>query len=446
MNVSRLLNKYTRIYEERTVRSKELFEKAKLILPAGVTYKIRDFHPYPPYIIKGIEQKVVDIDGNEYIDYWMGHGALILGHSNPEIVKIIKLQAEMGTHFGYEHPLAAKWAESIKRNYPSMELIRFTNSGTEANIYALRLARAYTGKKKVVKIQGGWHGSYNGLHVNVHPPFTGKPESPGIPVEFSEYTITIELNNINDLREKLRENKEDIAALIMEPVLGAGGGVPASREFAEEAQRLCDEYNCLLVFDEVITGFRIGIGGGREYLRVDPDLTVMGKIIGGGLPAGAFGGRSEVMNLLNHRDIEKHVFQGGTFTGNPLTAAAGITVINYLERNHSVYDKLGEIHSYLEREISKISEEIGLPIYVTGIRGITGIHFTKEKPTNAREVFDYRYCKDLYRLVNLYMRTKNILYVSESVMHLLPSIYHTFDDAGKLLSALRSILSESTTS
>ncbi|MCE4606444.1 MAG: aspartate aminotransferase family protein [Desulfurococcales archaeon] len=446
LNTPRLLNKYTRIYEEKTSKSRELYEKAKSILPAGITYKIRDFHPYPPYIIRGIKQKVVDIDGNEYTDYWMGHGALILGHSNPEIVKIIKLQAEIGTHFGYEHPLAVKWAESIKRNYPTMELIRFTNSGTEANVYAIRLARAYTGKKKIIKIQGGWHGSYNGLHVNVHPPFTGKPESPGMLEEFSKYTVTVELNNISDLKGKIRENKEDIAALIMEPVLGAGGGVPANREFAEEARRLCYKYNCLLIFDEVITGFRIGLGGGREYLRVDPDLSVMGKIIGGGLPAGAFGGRSEVMKLLNHREVEKHVFQGGTFTGNPLTAAAGITAINYLERNHSIYDRLGEIHSYIEKEVNKISEETGLPIYVTGTRGIIGIHFTSKKPINAREVFESRYCEDIYRLVNLYMRTKNVLYISESIMHLLPSIYHTIEDAEKIVSTLRNVLSESTAS
>ncbi|MCE4615251.1 MAG: aspartate aminotransferase family protein [Desulfurococcales archaeon] len=441
-NISKLLIKYTEIYRQRTPRSKQFYEKARSILPGGVTYKIRDFHPYPPYIIRGMGGKVIDIDGKEYTDYWMGHGALILGHSNPEIVRMIKLQTEIGTHYGYEHPLAVKWAEAIKRNYPSMEMIRFTNSGTEANSYAIRLARAYTKKKKIVKIQGGWHGSYNGLHVNVHPPFTGKPESPGIPGEFSEYTITVELNNILDLKEKISENRNDIAALIMEPVLGAGGGVPSSREFAEEARELCNRYNCLLIFDEVITGFRIGLGGGAEYLNVEPDLSVMGKIIGGGLPAGAFGGKREIMKLLDHREVEKHVFQGGTFTGNPLTASAGITAINFLERNREIYEHLGEIHSSVETEVNKISREVNMPLHVTGTRGITGIHFTSKKPSNAREVFEYRYCEDLYQLINLYMRINGILYVSESIMHLLPSIHHTLEDVGKLMSTLRHILLE----
>jgi glutamate-1-semialdehyde 2,1-aminomutase len=441
-NVTKLMSQYTKLYKEKTIRSLDLYNKARLVLPGGVTYKIRDFHPYPPYVIRGLGKKVIDVDGNEYVDYWMGHGALILGHSNPEIVKMVKSQAEIGTHYGYEHPLAVKWAESIKRNYSPMELIRFTNSGTEANIYAVRLARAYTNKKKIIKIQGGWHGSYNGLHVNVHPPFTGKPESPGIPEEFSEYTVSVELNNIVDLKKKFTENKEDIAALIMEPILGAGGGIPATREFVDEARDLCDKYSCLLIFDEVITGFRIGLGGGQEYLKTEPDLAVMGKIIGGGLPAGAFGGKEEIMKLLDHREMEKHVFQGGTFTGNPLTASAGIATINYLERNRDIYDKLEKIHSYIETRVNEISEETNIPVHVTGTRGITGIHFTSKKPENAREVFEYRYCDRLYQLANLYMRVNGILYVSESVMHLLPSVYHTIDDLENLLSNLKEVLSK----
>jgi glutamate-1-semialdehyde 2,1-aminomutase len=427
-------------YETKTRKSKELFEKARQILPASVTYKIRDFYPYPPYIIKAKDEFVIDVDGNQYIDFWMGHGALIFGHSNRLIVEMIKSQAELGTHYGYEHPLAIKWAETIKRNYPPMELIRFTNSGTEANIYALRLARSATGKKKIAKIQGGWHGSYNGLHVNVHPPFTGKPESPGIPEEFSKYTITIQLNNNDDLRRKLLENKNDLAALIMEPVLGAGGGISASKEFVEEARELCDKIGCILIFDEVITGFRVSLSGGYRYLGVKPDLAVMGKIIGGGLPVGAFGGKEEIMRLLDHRENEKHVFQGGTFSGNPLTASAGIAAIRYLENHQDVYSKLEYMFDYAKKRINEISQEYKQPVYVTGAPGILGFHFTQGEPRDAEEVFSLRYCNEIYPLINLYLRNKGILYVSETIMHLLPSIHHTIDELEEVLKGIEYIL------
>ncbi len=432
----KIYSELVREYEAKTRKSRELFEKARKVLPGGVTYKIRDFHPYPPYIIKGENEFVVDVDGNQYIDYWMGHGALILGHSNKAIVEMIKSQAELGTHYGYEHPLAIKWAETIRRNYPPMELIRFTNSGTEANIYALRLARAATGRKKIAKIQGGWHGSYNGLHVNVHPPFTGKPESPGIPEEFSNYTISVRLNDTDDLRRKLLENKDDLAALIMEPVLGAGGGISVTKEFVEEARELCDRIGCILVFDEVITGFRISLSGGYGFFGVEPDLTVMGKIIGGGLPAGAFGGKEEIMKLLDHRENEKHVFQGGTFSGNPLTASAGIATLRYLEGHRDIYDKLSYMFDYAKKRVDEIAQEYKQPIHLTGAPGILGFHFTLKEPKNAEEVFSLRYCNELYPLINLYLRNKGVLYVSETVMHLLPSIHHTIDELEKVLNGI----------
>ncbi len=417
----------------RTPKSRELYNQSVRVFPGGVTYRIRDFDPYPLFILRAHANRVVDVDGNVYTDYWMGHGALILGHANPSIVKTVSSQMEMGSHYGFEHPLAVKWGEVIKRNYKPVEMIRFTNSGTEANIYALRLARAYTGKRRVVKIKGGWHGSYNGLHVNVHPPFTGKPESPGILDEYGKYTLSVELNSIEEVRKVFKEYGDDVAAFVMEPVLGAGGGVPADKAFVEEVRRQCDRYGCVLVFDEVITGFRVGLNGGFGLLGVEPDLVVMGKVIGGGLPAGAFGGKSEIMRLLDHRSTANHVFQGGTFTGNPLTASAGIATIKTLEDNPDLYEKLGRLHSMLDKGLSEVSEDYSIDIHVTGTTGITGIHFTRKKPGNATEVFKERYCEPLYKLLNLFMRNKGVLYIGESVAHLLPSTQHDEDDVSRFI-------------
>ncbi|MEM4704867.1 MAG: aminotransferase class III-fold pyridoxal phosphate-dependent enzyme, partial [Candidatus Bathyarchaeia archaeon] len=270
-------------YVAKTKKSKQMFKKAKKVLPAGVSYGIRFFEPYPFYTARAKGSKLYDIDGNEYVDFWIGHTALILGHSPPQVVKAVKKQLEKGTHYGTSHELEVQLAQQVAKMVPSAEMTRFTNSGTEANMYAVRLARAYTGKSKIIKFEGGWHGGYDALHVGVKYPFD-IPESAGLTAGATQDTLLAVFNSIEDVKIKAR--RESVAAIIIEPVLGAGGCIPAEREFLKGLREICDERGILLIYDEVITGFRLAPGGAQQYYGVLPDITVFGKILGGGFPIG----------------------------------------------------------------------------------------------------------------------------------------------------------------
>ncbi|RLI14581.1 glutamate-1-semialdehyde 2,1-aminomutase, partial [Candidatus Bathyarchaeota archaeon] len=317
-------------YVSKTSKSKALYERAKKVLPAGVSYAIRYFEPYPFYTARAEGSKLFDVDGNEYVDFWLGHTALILGHSPPAVVEAVRKQLERGTHFGTSHELEVKLAEKIVKMVPSAEMVRFTNSGTEANMYATRLARAYTGKNKIAKFEGGWHGGYDALHKGVRYPFD-IPESAGLTEGALRDTIVLPFNDLEGVEEKLKN--ERVASIVIEPVLGAGGGIPAEREFLKGLREFCDENDILLIFDEVITGFRLAPGGGQEYYNVIPDITVFGKILGGGFPIGAFCGRRDIMERINNLIYERphYSFHGGTFAANPMSMIAGLATLEILE-------------------------------------------------------------------------------------------------------------------
>ena len=283
--INDLISKYIAIYIEMTKKSKELFERAKRVLPGGVVYAVRYFNPYPIYVTHAKGSKIWDVDGNEYDDYWMGHGANILGHSPDFVVEKVYEVSKRGTHLGFENVYAVEFAELLTKIIPNVEMIRFTNSGTEANMYALRLARAYTKRRYVIKIEGGWHGGLDQLHTAVTPPFQG-PESAGLPEEFIKYTIAVPYNDLDAMENALK--KYDVAAIIMEPVPGAGGCIEPIDGYLRGVRKLADTYGALLIFDEVITGFRLALGGAQEYFNVNADIVTLGKIIGGGYPgAGA---------------------------------------------------------------------------------------------------------------------------------------------------------------
>jgi glutamate-1-semialdehyde 2,1-aminomutase len=372
-------------YTSKTPKSRALYERAEKVLPAGVSYGIRYFEPYPFYTARARGSKLYDVDGNEYIDFWLGHTALILGHSPPAVVKAVKRQLERGTHYGTAHELEIELAEQVAKMVPSAEMTRFTNSGTEANMYATRLARAYTGKSKIAKFEGGWHGGYDALHVGVKHPFE-IPESAGLTIGATKDTILLPFNNIEGVKERLKG--EDVASIIIEPVLGAGGGIPAEREFLKELREFCDEKNTLLIFDEVITGFRLAPGGAQQYFGVTPDITVFGKILGGGFPVGAFSGRREIMERLNMRLYERpHLsFHGGTFTANPITMTAGLTTLKILEDGQLI-NKLNRLGDKIRSELRGIFEAEGLDVQVTGVGSLFGVHFTKEEVKDANAVF-----------------------------------------------------------
>ena len=434
---------FERIYIERTRRSRELFEKAYKVLPGGVTYTARFMKPYPPYIERADGTRVWDIDGNEYIDFWMGHGTHILGHRPRLVIDAVLEAMGKGTHLGFENPYAVEYAELLSRVVPGLEMVRFTNSGTEANMYALRLARAYTKKKQVIKIEGGWHGGFDLLHVAVTPPFTD-PESAGLPEEITRYTIAVPFNDLDAVEQALK--KHEVAAIIVEPILGAGGCIEPLDDYLKGLRDLSHRYGSLLIFDEVITGFRLAPGGAQEYFGVKADLVVLGKIVGGGFAgAGAFGGRSEIMELLDHikyKDPRSRSFHGGTFVGNPINMAAGHAMVKHLSQNRSLYEKANSLWNSFRRKADRVCEEHGNICWTTGAGTMVGIHFTRSRPRNGRDVYELRWSKtgEIEYLFHLYSRVNGILYVSEKLAHLLPSLIHREEEVEKLSFLLEELL------
>lgn len=381
-------------YVSKTPNSRVLYERAKNVLPAGVSYGVRYFEPYPFYTAKAKRSKLYDVDGNEYVDFWLGHTALILGHGHSAVTNAVREQLHKGTHYGTCHELEIKLAEQVVKMVPNAKMIRFTNSGTEANMYATRLARAYAGKDKIAKFEGGWHGGYDALQVSVKYPFD-IPESAGLTAGATQDTIILPYNNLEGVRERLRG--EEVACIIIEPVLGAGGGVPAEKGFLQGLREYCDERDTLLIFDEVITGFRLAPGGAQQYYGVKADIAVLGKILGGGFPVGAFCGPGEIMEHLDSVAHQRpdYSFHGGTFAANPITMTAGLATLKLLE-DGKLIKGLNRTGARVRKELLDIFETHDLDAQITGAGSIFNTHFTKERVNDANAAF----AADRKRLVN----------------------------------------------
>jgi len=413
-------------YVKRTPNSTSLFDRASKVLPGGVSYAIRDLDPYPFYVDHASGSSLYDVDGNVYTDYWMGHGALLLGHAPKRVVDAAKHQIEQGTHFGYPHPLEVKLAELVAETVPSADEVRFANSGTEANMYAVRLARAYTGRMKIAKIEGGWHGGYDALHKAVHAPFTA-PESAGLNPKALEDTLVLPFNDLDGARNIARS--EDLAAILLEPVLGASGIIPPEPGFLAGLRELCDGNETLLIFDEVITGFRLALGGAQELFGVTPDITILGKILGGGFPIGGLCGRRDILEHIDQRkypDSSARSFQGGTFVGNPMSMVAGIETLNELKEG-DIYDHINRLGEKIRAGLEDIFERSNIDAAITGVGSVFAIHFQKKKPRNARDAA----AKDNVKLANalhMYMLSKNIAYLTPSLPHMFLSNAHTDGD------------------
>jgi glutamate-1-semialdehyde 2,1-aminomutase len=381
-------------YVTKTPSSRALYQRAKKVLPGGVSYGIRYFPPYPFYTASAKGSKLYDVDGNEYVDFWLGHTSMILGHRHPTIEKAVRDQLQAGTHYGTCHELEVKLAEQVVRMIPNSEMVRFTNSGTEANMYATRLARAYSGRNKIAKFEGGWHGGYDALHVYVKYPFD-IPESAGLTLGATQDTVALPFNDLDGTKKRLKGKK--VAFIIVEPVLGAGGGIPAEKEFLRGLREYCDDEDILLVFDEVITGFRLAPGGAQEHYGVDADIIVLGKILGGGFPIGAFCGRREIMERLDSLIYErpKYSSHGGTFSANPITMGAGLSTLKLLA-DGGLINNLNKTGDNVRNELSAIFERHQVDAQVTGIASIFNIHFTKQKVDNAIVAFQ----ADREKLIN----------------------------------------------
>ena len=332
----------------RQTRSRQLFSQAQQYIPGGVNSPVRSFRSvdgHPRFIERGQGSRVWDVDGNEYLDYLCSWGPLILGHAHPEVVDAVKRAAEGGTSFGAPTEREVELAEIICGAFPSIDRVRLVNSGTEACMSAIRLARAYTSRNKILKFSGCYHGHADGLLVKAGSGALaqGIPTSAGIPESYASQTLVAEYNDLDSVTRFFAEFAEDVAAVIVEPVAGNMGVVPPSQGFLEGLRRLTRLNGALLIFDEVITGFRVASGGAQAAYRVNADITCLGKIIGGGLPVGAYGGAKEIMDMVAPLGP---MYQAGTLSGNPLAVSAGVATLKVLQRA-GVYERLDTLGSQL---------------------------------------------------------------------------------------------------
>jgi glutamate-1-semialdehyde 2,1-aminomutase len=368
-------------------KSIALFDQAKSLMPGGVNSPVRAFkniNGNPIFFEKAQGAYLFDADGNKYIDYIGSWGPMIMGHSHPDIVNAIKKQAELGTSYGAPTSLESDVASIIVKNVPSIEKIRMVNSGTEATMSAIRLARGFTNRNKIIKFDGCYHGHVDSLLIKAGSGVStfGLPDSPGIPKDLAKHTITCPYNDTEAFIEIFNSVKDDLATVIVEPIAGNMGFVPGTEKFLQTIRTYTESNNSLLIFDEVMSGFRVSLGGAQEIYNIKPDLTALGKVIGGGLPVGAFGGKKEIMNYLAP---EGPVYQAGTLSGNPLAMAAGATLLNLLI-NQNPYKELEEKAKLMLEGMKKIMISSGIPFSTNQIGGMFGFFFSEELPKNIDDV------------------------------------------------------------
>ncbi|MCL2862738.1 MAG: glutamate-1-semialdehyde 2,1-aminomutase [Methanimicrococcus sp.] len=364
-------------------KSEELYKTAKTLIPGGVSSPVRAVKPFPFYTVSADGSKIYDEDGNAFIDYCMAYGPMILGHNHPVIKQAVENQLEKGWLYGTPTALEVEMAERVKGMYPSMEMMRFVSTGSEATMSAIRLARGYTKKNKIIKIEGGFHGAHDAVLVKAGSGATthGEPNSPGIPTGVTEHTLQVPYNDIEKMAEVIEKNKKDMAAVILEPVLGNIGPVLPKGDYLKELRALTAENDVLLIFDEVITGFRLAPGGASEYFGIKPDLTTLGKIAGGGMPIGIFGGRKDILELISPSGP---VYQAGTFCGSPCSMSAGIAILDYM-KEHKVQETLNKRGDIFRKMLSDVVGDKRPDYYVGGLSSLFVIFFGG-KPLNYQEV------------------------------------------------------------
>ncbi|MEZ0337914.1 MAG: glutamate-1-semialdehyde 2,1-aminomutase [Aquificaceae bacterium] len=370
------------------MKNRELFEKARSLMPGGVSSPVRAFKAVggdPIIVSRAKGSRLWDVEGKEYIDFLMSWGPLILGHAHPKVVEAVKEQAKNGLSYGLTNPYEIELAELVASCMPSVEMVRFVSSGTEATMSAIRLARGYTGKKYVVKFEGCYHGHGDALLVSAGSGVAtlGIPGTPGVPEEVARLTLVIPYNNTEALEEVFKRYGEDIACVIVEPVAGNMGVVLPKPGFLEAIRGLTRRYGALFICDEVITNFRLSKGGAQEVFNVEPDITCMGKILGGGMPLGAYGGRREIMEKVAP---EGPIYQAGTLSGNPLSMVAGLATIREL-LSLDPYQELERLTKKLTDGLSKILSDKGIAHRINQIASMFTVFFTD------REVYDYESAK-----------------------------------------------------
>ena len=417
-------------------RSTTLFNEAKDFIPGGVNSPVRAFNGVggdPIFFDHGEGAYLYDVDGNKYIDYVGSWGPMILGHANPIIIDAVKAVLDKGLGFGAPTEIETSLAKKVCQIVPSIDLVRMVSSGTEATMSAIRLARGFTGRDKILKFEGCYHGHSDSLLVKAGSGALtlGVPTSPGVPSDLAKHTLTLEYNNLEVVEDLFLEMGEEIGCIIVEPIAGNMNCIPPKEGFLEGLRKICDKYETVLIFDEVMTGFRVALGGAQEVYNVTPDLTALGKVIGGGLPVAAFGGRRDIMNQIAPIGP---IYQAGTLSGNPLSMASGLAMLTALEEDKLFYKNLGIRAEYLVQGI--VSEAKARDIQMTSncVGGMFGMFFSnEEKVTNFSQASS----------CNIELFKKFFQEMIKQGVYLAPSAYeagflsnaHTDEDLDKTISA-----------
>jgi glutamate-1-semialdehyde 2,1-aminomutase len=384
-----VLSSTVEIYKKKTRRSARLFEKSKKFHVNGVSHNIRFFDPYP-FVTKSARGKyLVDVDGNKYVDYWMGHWSLILGHAAPAVSGLVKKQLPDCWMHGTVNEMTVSLSEIIHDAVPVAEKIRYVSSGTEATMYAVRIARACTGKKTIAKVDGGWHGYTSDLLKSVNWPFD-EPESLGLADQ--SHLISIPYNDLTKSIEILQSVKDDLAGVIMEPLLGGGGCIPATKEYLAGIQEFTHKNNALFLLDEIVTGFRFSFGCLYSSMNLDPDIVMLGKIVGGGFPIGVICGKANIMKIVDtrtHTKLDRSYVGGGTFSANPITMTSGRAMLKFLKKNSTVYKKIGRLGDMARKALEKTFDD---KVATTGMGSLFMTHFLKDGITEIKNAADAANC------------------------------------------------------
>lgn len=420
--------------------SKRLFTEARKHLVGGVNSPVRAFKSVggtPIFISKAKGSHIWDANGTKYIDYVGSWGPAILGHANNEVLKAIADALREGTSFGAPTIREIKLAEIVKQAFPSIDLIRFVNSGTEATMSAIRVARGFTKRSKIIKFDGCYHGHADYLLVKAGSgaETLGIPDSAGVPSEFTSLTLLARFNDIESVKQIFNQNKGEIACVIVEPIVGNMGCIPPKDGFLQELQELTKQEGALLIFDEVMTGFRVAFGGAQQIYKIEPDLTCLGKIIGGGLPVGAYGGSKEIMEQVAPLGP---VYQAGTLSGNPLAMAAGLATLKEL-KSKKVYFELEEKGEFLEKGLKKLANRLGIPIQINRVGSMFSFFFTKDPVTNADDA--RKVDSEIFKRLFHYLLKEGIYIAPSAFESLFISTTHTKTDLDSTLKAFEKALS-----
>jgi len=380
---------YQKKYKKKTPRSRKLFAKSAKLHINGVSHNIRYYSPYPFVVKESSGKNLLDVDGNKYVDYWMGHWSLILGHGPKTVKENLKKQIQKSWMYGTVNEQTIILSELISKSVPVAEKIRYVTSGTEATMYAVRLARSFTGKKIIAKIDGGWHGYTSDLLKTVNWPFS-ESESKGLISE--DQIISIPYNNLEKSLSILKKHSDDLAGVIIEPVLGGGGCIPAENDYLKGIQEFCKKNNSLFILDEIVTGFRFRYGCLYSEMSLDPDIVTLGKIVGGGMPIGVMCGKQEIMEYANtsgKKKSERAYVGGGTFSANPASMIAGCSTLSVLKNNKSIYSKINELGENARNHLTKVFDG---RVIVTGKGSLFMTHFLKNGISEIRNSADAAKC------------------------------------------------------